>query len=126
LGHDLGHVPFGHDGEKELNKICVANGIGAFCHNAQSVRELTLIEKDGLGLNMTLQVIDGILAHNGEVEQKEYHPSLRKNWDEFEIEYNNCMQDTEYSKSIRPMTLEGCVVRISDIIAYLGRDIDQE
>lgn len=59
LGHDLGHTPFGHAGERALNELC-ANG---FEHNVQSVRVVEVIEKDGLGLNLTKEVRDGILNH---------------------------------------------------------------
>lgn len=124
LGHDLGHVPYGHDGERILNQICNEKKIGCFCHNVQSVRSLMEIEKDGEGLNLSLQVLDGILAHNGEMLNEEYRPDYRKTWEKFEEEYNKCLEEENYSKQIFPMTLEGCVVRISDVIAYIGRDIE--
>ncbi|MCE5194037.1 MAG: HD domain-containing protein [Nitrospiraceae bacterium] len=124
LGHDLGHVPYGHDGEKMLNELCQKNNIGYFCHNAQSVRFLMEIERGGDGLNLSLQVLDGILSHNGEILDREYKPEYDKSWDKFEEEYRNCFKLEDYSKRIVPMTLEGCVVRISDIIAYIGRDIE--
>jgi len=124
LGHDLGHVPFGHDGETILNEICTENKIGHFCHNAQSVRTLMEIENGGKGLNLTLQVLDGILAHNGEILSKRYEPSFNKTWDQFESEYKKCFEINDYSKKIIPGTLEGCVMRVSDIIAYIGRDIE--
>jgi len=124
LGHDLGHVPYGHEGEKILNDICKKRKIGCFCHNVQSVRTLKEIENNGAGLNLTLQVFDGILAHNGEILEKEYRPDYKKDWDSFEAEYQKCMLDEHYSRTILPMTLEGCVARISDIIAYIGRDIE--
>lgn len=59
LGHDLGHTPFGHAGERALNEIC-PNG---FKHNEQSVRVVEILEKDGRGLNLTKEVLDGILTH---------------------------------------------------------------
>ncbi len=124
LGHDLGHVPYGHDGEKVLDSLCKDNEIGCFCHNAQSVRFLMEIEKGGKGLNLSLQVLDGILAHNGEMLSKEYKPNYGKTWEKFEEEYMKCFTEENYSKKIFPMTLEGCVVRISDVIAYIGRDIE--
>ena len=124
LGHDLGHVPYGHDGEEILHKLCRDNNIGCFCHNAQSVRSLMKIEQQGKGLNLSLQVLDGILAHNGEIVSEEYKPVYEKTWEQFEEEYENCFREENYSKKIFPMTLEGCVVRISDVIAYLGRDIE--
>lgn len=124
LGHDLGHVPYGHDGEKVLGSLCKDNGIGCFCHNAQSVRFLMEIEQRGKGLNLSLQVLDGILAHNGEMLSREYKPNYGKTWEKFEEEYRKCFTEEDYSKKILPMTLEGCVVRISDVIAYIGRDIE--
>ena len=126
LGHDLGHVPYGHDGEHILNKLCTdsCNAIGCFCHNAQSVRLLMELEQKGKGLNLTLQILDGILAHNGEILSSIYKPEYGKTFEKFEEEYRKCFEEENYSKKIRPMTLEGCVVRISDIIAYIGRDIE--
>lgn len=124
LGHDLGHTPFGHDGEFILNAISIENGAGCFAHNAQSVRFLMYIENRGLGLNLSLQTLDGILSHNGELAQDHYEPDIKKNKERFLQEYSNCWQIPDFTKSIRPMTLEGCVVRISDIIAYIGRDLE--
>ena len=124
LGHDLGHVPYGHDGERILHKLCSSGGIGCFCHNAQSVRLLMEVEDKGKGLNLSLQVLDGILAHNGELLIKKYEPNHDKTWQIFEAEYKNCFEEENYSKRIVPMTLEGCVVRISDVIGYIGRDIE--
>ena len=119
LGHDVGHTPFGHMGEKFLNDICTKENIGCFMHNAQSVRALKYIE----GINITLQTLDGILAHNGEILQDKYKPQ-EKTREEFLNELENSFTDYKSIKKITPMTLEGCVVRISDIIAYIGRDIE--
>jgi dGTPase len=124
LGHDLGHVPYGHDGERMLHKMCINNGIGCFCHNAQSVRLLMELEEKGKGLNLSLQVLDGILAHNGEQPNKKYEPDYHKTWRVFEEEYRKCFEVEKYGDNIVPMTLEGCVVKISDVIAYIGRDIE--
>lgn len=124
LGHDLGHVPYGHDGEEVLHKLCRDERIGCFCHNAQSVRFLMEIEQGGKGLNLSLQVLDGILTHNGEMLSEEYKPNYGKTWETFQEEYTKCFTEENYSKKIFPMTLEGCVVRISDVIAYIGRDIE--
>lgn len=124
LGHDLGHAPYGHPGERVLHTICKENGIGCFCHNAQSARFLMEIEENGRGLNLSLQVLDGILCHNGETETTECKPDYGKTWQDFDKEYARCFSQEGYSKKIVPTTLEGCVVRVSDMIAYLGRDID--
>lgn len=123
LGHDLGHVPFGHAGEKILNKISLENNEGYFNHNVQSVRNLMYLEKKGKGQNITLQVLDAILCHNGEFALKKYKPK-NKTKEEFLEEYNLTYVDENMVKKLIPMTLEGCVVRISDIIAYIGRDIE--
>ncbi len=124
LGHDLGHVPFGHFGERVLNQICVDNNLGLFLHNAQSVRVLQTLERDGKGLNMTVQVLDGILCHNGEMLEKKYVPDYDKTIEQFNDEYTRCWREKGFDRKIRAMTLEGCVVRISDVIAYIGRDIE--
>ena len=123
LGHDLGHVPFGHFGESVLNEISLKHNEGYFHHNVESVRILKYLEKSGKGLNITLQVLDAIMCHNGEFALGEYHPK-KKTKDDFMREYENTYKDKDAIKKLVPMTLEGCVVRISDIIAYLGRDID--
>jgi dGTPase len=124
LGHDLGHVPYGHDGESYLDEICFSKGFGHFCHNAQSARFLMELENEGQGLNLTLQVLDGVLAHNGELLQSKYEPDISKDWNMFLEEYDKCWKVDNFSAQIVPMTLEGCVVRISDIISYIGRDIE--
>ncbi len=124
LGHDLGHVPYGHFGESKINELSQNNGLGYFCHNAQSVRALKYLENKGRGLNITVQVLDGILCHNGELISKNYQPNYNKTKSNFQTEYDNCWKTKDYSKQIFPMTLEGCVMRISDVIAYLGRDFE--
>lgn len=120
LGHDVGHSPFGHKGEKFLDDICRRENIGYFCHNAQSVRVLKDLER----LNITVQTLDGILAHNGEILLNKYFPNKQKTKEEFLVELDKVMYEEKYSKKIIPMTFEGCVVRISDMIAYIGRDIE--
>ncbi|MBN1696402.1 MAG: HD domain-containing protein [Spirochaetales bacterium] len=124
LGHDLGHVPYGHEGERFLNAIAQKRGAGCFCHNAQSVRCLMELENHGRGCNLTLQVLDGILSHYGEKVEKSYTPGPAKTWDAFLEEYRKCFMIEDYYKTLRPMTMEGSVVRIADIIAYIGRDIE--
>ena len=120
LGHDVGHAPFGHTGEDFLNDICKREQIGYFCHNAQGVRVL----KDLENINITVQTLDGILAHNGEILQATYKPDFTKTKEQFIDDLDNTFNVENYSKKIKSMTLEGCVVRISDIIAYIGRDIE--
>lgn len=123
LGHDLGHTPFGHVGEAILNEISLNAGCGYFNHNVHSVRLLKNIENHGNGKNITLQTLDAILCHNGEIAKDFYKPH-NKTKEEFLKEYESTYHDKDACKSLIPMTLEGCVVRISDLIAYLGRDIE--
>lgn len=120
LGHDIGHTPFGHKGENLLNSICQKENIGYFCHNAQSVRILQDIE----GLNISMQTLDGILAHNGEILKNKYEHNIEKTVDEFKTELYNTFHEKDYSRKIIPITIEGSVVRLSDVIAYIGRDIE--
>ncbi len=124
LGHDIGHVPFGHDGEKFLDAICHEHGIGGFCHNAQSVRWMLEIEKRGTGLALSLQTLDGMLCHNGEIWKPRMTPNRQKDWQAFQNEYRQCLREPKSSKALVPMTLEGCVVRYADVIAYVGRDVE--
>jgi len=124
LGHDLGHPPYGHAGEDCLNKLCMETGCGFFVHHAQSARVLTVLENQGKGLRLSLPVLDGILCHNGETPIREYAPDYVKSGAQFEAELNRCFTVLNFSKVIRPATLEGCVVRASDVIAYIGRDIE--
>lgn len=123
LGHDLGHVPFGHPGERILNDISLKYDNTYFNHNVQSVRLLKDVENNGKGLNLTIQTLDGILCHNGELVLNKYMP-IKKDLNSFLNDYEKCYVDKDMVKKLRPMTLEGCVVRICDVIAYIGRDIE--
>lgn len=96
MGHDLGHTPFGHTGEKILNELNKG-----FKHNEQSLRVVDKLEYDGKGLNLTNEVRNGILTHS-----KGQGPIIPKD------------------KAKLPNTLEGQIVRISDIIAYVNHDLD--
>jgi len=89
LGHDLGHTPFGHAGERALDEIL--ENEGGFKHNEQSLRVVDKLELNGHGLNLTHEVKNGIICHTGDTY---------------------------------PDTLEGCIVRIADRIAYINHDID--
>ena len=122
LGHDIGHAPFGHDGENFLSEICRANGIGHFLHNVQGVQFLDRVERKGQGWNLTLQTLDGILCHDGEIHERKLEPINHKSFEIFEKEINNKKVDPLIS--LIPMTLEGCVVRMADTISYIGRDIE--
>ena len=122
LGHDIGHTPFGHDGERFLSDICHANGIGHFLHNIQSVQFLDRVERSGKGWNLCLQTLDGILCHDGEIHNMLLEPMKDKSFDSHDIEIENKKQTPDYP--LTPMTLEGCVVRMADTISYIGRDIE--
>ena len=115
LGHDIGHTPLGHFGESILDKISQRELGEYFAHNIQSVRHLMYVEHDGEGLNLSIQVLDGIMCHNGEMLSSKYEPQ-KKDINEFLNEFNDSYKDLKKSNKNRPMTLEGCVVRISDII----------
>ena len=123
LGHDIGHTPIGHVGEHILDDITKRELNENFLHNIQSVRVYMMLENNGIGNNLSIQVLDGIMCHNGELVDSIYEPK-EKTIEEFLLDYEKSFYDEEVAKKLRPMTLEGCVVRISDIIAYLGRDIE--
>ena len=113
IGHDLGHPPFGHAGEEQLDSL--AKDAGGFHHEEFSLRIVDELERPPKGLNLTYAVRDGILHHSGESELNDLTP-----------------RDSAYSEDelkgfdidVLPCTLQGCVVRLADKIAYLGRDIE--
>lgn len=111
LGHDLGHAPFGHVGEKKLDLL--SREIGGFIHEVHGLRVVDKITQSGQGLNLTYAVRDGIISHCGEDFKKSIvpHPEFKK------------LEDIK-ARMTSPVTYEGCVVRVADIIAYLGRDIE--
>ena len=123
LGHDIGHTPLGHEGEYILDEISKRELNETFAHNIQSVRHCMYVENKGKGLNLSIQVLDGIMCHNGEMLSNKYIPT-KKDKDEFLKEFAAASKDYNSIKKYSPMTLEGCVVRISDIIGYIGRDIE--
>ena len=118
LGHDIGHTPFAHCGEVYLNQLYNKHTGRYFTHNIHSARVLTQI----FPMNLTLQTLSGIAGHNGEIELSEYRPVPLDSFEAFEAELEKCYTIPGYSNKIQPSTLEGNVVRISDIIAYLGKD----
>ncbi len=114
--HDLGHPPFGHAGEKVLNEILTELGAdGGFKHEMHGLRVVDKLTNYGSGLNLTYEVRDGIITHCGEKFEKVVFPD--RNRDVREIE---AIDD----RAFHPATLEGCVVRMVDRIAYLGRDLE--
>ncbi len=122
LGHDIGHTPFGHDGEHFLSRLCFDNGIGYFLHNVQSVQFLDRVEQKGKGWNLCLQTLDGILCHDGEIHNRALEPNSGKTVKILEQEIIQKKADPK--TRLLPMTMEGCVVRMADTISYIGRDIE--
>lgn len=122
LGHDIGHPPFGHDGEKELAGLCSEHGLPPFQHNVQSIQFLERLERNGQGWDLTLQTLDGILCHDGEIHSRFLKPVRDKDFTVFDHELQTKSNAPE--SELSPMTLEGCVVRLCDTIAYIGRDIE--
>ncbi len=122
LGHDIGHTPFGHDGERYLSELCRQAGIGHFMHNVQSIQFLDRVERKGRGWNLCLQTLDGILCHDGEIHNQMLVPENEKTFDTLSGEVEAKKADPDVP--LTPMTLEGCVVRMADTVAYIGRDLE--
>ena len=118
LGHDIGHTPFAHAGERYLDEIYYQHAGRHFNHGIHSVRVL-----DGIfELNVSLQTLDGIACHNGEVELAEYVPVPMESFQQLDAMLEKCYESRSFVNKLIPSTLEANVVRISDIIAYLGKD----
>ena len=115
-GHDLGHPPFGHAGERVLDSILREAGIQrGFKHEIHGLRVVDMLTNLGAGLNLTYEVRDGIITHCGESFERVVAPDRKRNILALEnIEDRDCY----------PSTLEGCLVRLVDRIAYLGRDLE--
>ncbi|MDH3346969.1 MAG: HD domain-containing protein [Desulfobulbaceae bacterium] len=122
LGHDIGHPPFGHEGERILDELCLRFGSTSFHHNIQSVQFLDKVEKKGKGWNLTLQVLDGIFCHDGETHSAGLRPKRGKTFMELDSEIAHKIRNLP--RPVIPMSLEGCVVRLADTIGYIGRDIE--
>ncbi len=118
LGHDIGHTPFGHAGERILNKLYHAETGRYFSHNVHSVRVLDRM----FPYNISLQTLNGIMTHNGEFELENYSPKPMTSFSELDADMESCYANIENNKKLMPSTLEGCLVRVCDMIAYLGKD----
>ena len=118
LGHDIGHTPFGHAGEEILDELLYSHIGRHFSHNIHSVCVLDKI----FPYNISLQTLNGIAAHDGEMELCEYHTKPLYNFDDFDNQIEECYLDKKNVRKLSPATLEAAVMRISDIIAYLGKD----
>ncbi len=122
LGHDLGHAPFGHDGERILQEISRQYKLGLFFHNVHSLRVVDRLSDANRGMDLTFQVRDGIISHDGEVNEIKVYPDPGKTEENIQ---NYVKQKQNCKKAIIfPATLEGCLVRITDSISYIGQDFE--
>ncbi|MBN1575727.1 MAG: HD domain-containing protein [Chitinispirillaceae bacterium] len=115
-GHDLGHPPFGHAGERVLDELLRTRGVAeGFKHEVHGVRVVDQLTNYGAGLNLTYEVRDGIITHCGERFERTVRPDRARNL---------LLLDGIIDRCYYPSTLEGCLVRLVDRIAYLGRDLE--
>lgn len=114
MGHDLGHTPFGHVGERLLDQLMREAHLEGFEHELNSLRVVDFLANHGEGLNLTYAVRDGIATHNGEIFEQTVKPT-------FHLEQ---LEKIRSRKGVVPATWEATVVRFSDQIAYLGRDFE--
>lgn len=120
VGHDLGHAPFGHGGEKILSQIAKEHGLDTFWHEKNSLKfvdDIELLEDNyhnSHNLNLTYAIRDGIISHCGEMNQK----YIQRRTEVIDL------NDYQYAGQFDPWTYEGCVVKMADKIAYLARDIE--
>lgn len=118
LGHDVGHPPFGHEGEKYLSSLSRKYEEGYFSHPWQSCRLFREIEP----LNLGLLVYDGFLCHDGGMKGRILTPQFGKTWEDHHQELKQKLESPDVL--LMPASLEGCLVKISDTISYVGRDIE--
>lgn len=118
LGHDVGHAPFGHEGEGYLSALSVEYGNSPFTHSLQACRLFSDIEP----LNLGLEVYDGFLCHDGGMAGHVLIPHFDKSWDDH---FKDRKQKIIHPESnIMPSSLEGCLVKLCDTMSYLGRDLE--
>lgn len=122
LGHDLGHSPFGHDGERFLQEIALEHKLSPFFHNIHSLRVVDVLSDANRGMNLTFQVRDGIISHDGEVNEVSVQPVKNKSEEDIQ-DYIRQKKEGEHALTF-PGTLEGCLVRITDSISYIGQDFE--
>ncbi|MDO4290590.1 MAG: HD domain-containing protein [Eggerthellaceae bacterium] len=118
LGHDVGHTPFGHAGERFLSQCYHARTGRYFNHNVHSVRVLDALYRR----NVSLQTLDGVLCHNGEFCCQTLGRGNCATFEQLDALVEACNVDESAIGHLRPSTLEGCVVRVADMIAYVGKD----
>lgn len=118
LGHDVGHPPFGHEGETYLSALSEEYGNGPFTHPLQSCRLLSEIEP----LNLNMAVYDGFLCHDGGMGGHTLTPHFGKSWEDHLKE--RAHKKAAPNDNIMPATLEGCVVKLCDTVSYVARDIE--
>ena len=115
-GHDLGHPPFGHTGERVLDEVLTKKNVpNGFKHEVHGLRVVDKLTNYGSGLNLTYEVRDGIITHCGERFERAVVPDRNRDLQEIGAIYDRCFY---------PGTIEGCLVRLVDRIAYLGRDLE--
>lgn len=118
LGHDVGHPPFGHEGESYLSALSKEYGNGPFAHPFQSCRLFREIEP----INLGLAVYDGFLCHDGGMKASQLTTRFNKTWEDH---FEDCREKIKNpEENIWPGTLEGCLVKLCDTISYVGKDIE--
>ena len=118
LGHDVGHAPFGHEGETYLSELFQQHGNKTFSHPLQSCRLLSQIEE----LNLDLAVLDGFLCHDGGLKTPSLTPAFGKTWEDHFKERLQKLENPEVN--LIPGTLEGCLVKLCDTMSYIGKDLE--
>jgi len=122
LGHDLGHPPFGHDGEEFMDELCHEHGLGHFNHNVHGLYYVERVANGNRGMNLTFQVRDGMLHHDGESLRDSLVPERGRTEEGLEDYVERASRGERPDRT--PSTLEGCLVRLCDTVSYLGQDVE--